>query len=38
MDLPQGNHIMAEYIWIDADGGLRSKTTVSGCADGGGRD
>jgi hypothetical protein len=27
--LPQGDKIQAEYVWIDGDGGLRSKTTVT---------
>ena len=27
--LPQGDKIQAEYVWIDGDGGLRSKTTVA---------
>ncbi|KAJ7781153.1 glutamine synthetase [Mycena metata] len=26
--LPQGEKIQAEYVWIDGDGGLRSKTTT----------
>lgn len=26
--LPQGDKIQAEYVWIDGDGGLRSKTTT----------
>ena len=29
MDLPQRGKIMAEYIWIDASSGVRSKTKVS---------
>lgn len=28
MDLPQRGRIQAEYVWIDADNGLRSKTTT----------
>jgi len=28
LDLPQGDLVQAEYIWIDGDGGLRSKTTT----------
>jgi len=26
--LPQGDKVQAEYVWIDGDGGLRSKTTT----------
>ncbi|KAJ3710471.1 glutamine synthetase [Lentinula raphanica] len=26
--LPQGEKVQAEYVWIDGDGGLRSKTTT----------
>ena len=28
MDLPQKGFTMAEYIWIDGHGGVRSKTKV----------
>ncbi|CEQ39134.1 SPOSA6832_00625 [Sporobolomyces salmonicolor] len=28
MELPQGDKIQAEYVWVDADGGLRCKTTT----------
>jgi len=28
MDLPMGDKIQAEYVWIDGDGGVRSKTTT----------
>ncbi|GAA96093.1 uncharacterized protein L969DRAFT_94323 [Mixia osmundae IAM 14324] len=28
MELPQGDKVQAEYVWIDGDGGLRCKTTT----------
>lgn len=28
-DLPQRGKVMAEYIWVDASGSVRSKTKVS---------
>jgi len=28
LDLPQGDKIQAEYIWIDGEGGMRAKTTT----------
>lgn len=29
LDLPQHGKVIAEYVWIDADGGTRSKSKVS---------
>lgn len=30
LELPQPAHLVqAEYVWVDGDGGLRCKTTVS---------
>lgn len=31
LSLPQGEKIIAEYVWIDSTGGTRSKARVSPC-------
>jgi glutamine synthetase len=35
MDLDQKGRIMAEYVWIDSEGGVRSKSRTLDAKDGG---